>query len=127
MPDPVHPATADVGIDLGIATFAAFSDGTLHPPLNAYRRMPPRRKPVCNASWPGMVKYSQNWKKQQQRIAQLDIRIANCRHDFLHKLWTETSKNHAVIGVEDLQVRNMSRSARGTVEEPGSMSRRKPA
>ena len=65
------------------------------------------------------MKYSQNWKKQQHRIAQLDIRIANCRHDFLHKLSTETSKNHAVIVLEDLQVRNMSRSARGTVEEPG--------
>jgi putative transposase len=25
VPDPVHPATAEVGIDLGIATFAAFS------------------------------------------------------------------------------------------------------
>ena len=66
-----------------------------------------------------MVKYSQNWKKQQRRIAQLDIRIANCRHDFLHKLSTEISKNHAVICVEDLQVRNMSRSAKGTMEEPG--------
>ena len=65
-------------------------------------------------------KYSQNWKKQQRRIAQLDIRIANCRHDFLHQLSTETSKNHAVICIENLQVKNMSRSARGTVEEPGS-------
>src|SRR5262245_43383567 len=68
----------------------------------------------------GMVKYSQNWKKQQQRIARLDIRIANCRLDFLHKLSTNTSKNHAVICLEDLQVRNMSKSARGTVEEPGT-------
>jgi len=41
---PVHPAPgADVGIDLGIATFAAFSDGTLHPPLNAYRRVEAKR------------------------------------------------------------------------------------
>src|SRR5262249_2058110 len=39
VPDPVHPATAEVGIDLGIATFAAFSDGRLQPPLNAYRRV----------------------------------------------------------------------------------------
>ena len=66
-----------------------------------------------------MVKYSCNWKKQQRRIAQLDIRIAHCRHDFLHNSVHETSKNHAVIVLEDLQVRNMSRSAKGTVEEPG--------
>jgi putative transposase len=118
LPEPVHPASAEVGIDLGIATFAAFSDGTLHPPLNAYRRVA-AKKARMQRKLAGMVKYSQNWKQQQQRIAKLDSRIANCRHDFLHKLSTETSKNHAVIVLEDLQVRNMSRSARGTVEEPG--------
>jgi putative transposase len=117
---PVHPATADVGIDLGIATFAAFSDGTLQPPLNAYRRVE-AKKARMQQKLAGMVKYSQNWKKQQQRIAQLDIRIANCRRDFLHQLSTETSKNHAVIVLENLQVKNMSRSARGTMEEPGRM------
>jgi putative transposase len=118
VPDPVHPATAEVGIDLGIATFAAFSDGRLHPPLHAYRRVE-KKKARMQRKLAGMVKYSQNWKKQQQRIAKLDVRIANCRHDCLHKLSTETSKNHAVIVLEDVQVRNMSRSARGTVEEPG--------
>jgi putative transposase len=116
--DPVHPATAHIGIDLGIATFAAFSDGCLHPPLNAYRRVE-AKKARMQRKLAGMVKYSQNWKKQQRRIAQLDIRIANCRYDFLHKLSTETSNNHAVIVIEDLQVKHMSRSARGTVDEPG--------
>jgi putative transposase len=114
----VHPATAAVGIDLGIATFAAFSDGTLHPPLNAYRRVA-QKKARMQRRVAGMVKYSQNWKKQHRRIAQLDIRMANCRHDFLHQLSTQTSKNHAVIVLEDLQVQNMSRSAKGTVDEPG--------
>jgi len=116
--DPVHPATAEVGIDLGIATFAAFSDGALHPPINAYRRVA-KKKGRMQRRLAGMVKYSHNWKKQQRRIAQLDSRIANCRHDFLHQLSTATSKNHAVIVVEDLQVKHMSKSARGTVEEPG--------
>ncbi len=116
--DPVHPATAQVGIDLGIATFAAFSDGALHPPINAYRRVA-KKKARMQRRLARMVKYSCNWKKQRQRIAQLDIRIANCRHDFLHQLSTATSKNHAVIVVEDLQVKHMSKSARGTVEEPG--------
>lgn len=120
MDAPRHPVTADVGIDLGIATFAAFSDSTLHPPLNAYRRVE-QKKARMQRKLAGMVKYSQNWKKQQQRIARLDRRIANCRHDYLHKLSTETSQNHAVIVIEDLQVKNMSQSARGTREEPGRM------
>lgn len=115
---PVHPATAEVGIDLGIATFAAFSNGTLHLPLNAYRKAE-KKKARMQRRLAGMVKYSCNWKKQQRRIAKLDSRTAHCRHDFLHQLSTATSKNHAVIVVEDLQVKNMSKSARGTVEEPG--------
>jgi putative transposase len=118
LPAPRHPASAAVGIDLVIATFAAFSDGTLHPPRNAYQRIA-QKKARMQRKLAGMVKYSQNWKKQQQRIAKLDSRIANCRHDFLHKLSTEISKNHAVIVLEDLQVRQMSRSAKGTLEEPG--------
>lgn len=96
VPAPVHPSMAEVGIDLGIALFAATSAGELHPPLNAYRRVE-KKKARLQRRLAGMVKYSCNWKKQQRRIAQLDIRIANCRHDFLHQLSTQTSKNHAVI------------------------------
>ncbi len=113
--DPVHPATAHVGIDRGIATFAAFSDGVLHPPLHAYCRAE-KKKARMQRRLAGMVQYSCNWKKPQRRIATLDLRIAHCRHDFLHKLSTETSNNHAVIVSEDLQVKHMSRSAQGTVD-----------
>jgi putative transposase len=46
-------------------------------------------------------------------------RIFLCRHDFLHQHSTEISKNHAVIVIEDFQVRHMSQSATGTVDAPG--------
>lgn len=115
---PTHPAISAIGIDLGIATFAAFSDGTLHPPLHAYRKAA-QKKTRLQQRLAGKVKYSANWKKLQRCIARLDSRTAHCRQDFLHKLSTDTSKNHAVIVLEDLQVKNMSRSAKGTVEAPG--------
>ena len=66
------------------------------------------------------VKFSQNWQKCQAKIRRLHTTIARCRHDFLHNLSTTISKNHAVIVIEDLQVTNMSRSAQGTVDEPGT-------
>ncbi|MEK7992007.1 MAG: transposase [Thiotrichaceae bacterium] len=40
----------------------------------------------------------------------LHERIANARLDFLHKISTHISKNHAMIVVGDLKVRNMSKS-----------------
>ncbi len=63
--------------------------------------------------------FSQNWKKQKARINRLHTKIANCHHDFLHKHSTEISKNRAIIVVEALQVRHMSRLAKGIVDAPG--------
>jgi putative transposase len=57
--------------------------------------------------------------------ARIHARIANVRNDFLHKLSTAISKNHAIVCVEGLQVGNMSRSAAGTQEAPGSNVRAK--
>jgi putative transposase len=45
-------------------------------------------------------------------------RIANVRLDFLQKTATAISQNHAMEVMENLQV-SMSRSAAGTVEQPG--------
>ena len=42
------------------------------------------------------------------------------RRDILHKTTTTLSKNHAMIVIEDLKVVNMTQSAKGTVENPGT-------
>ena len=49
----------------------------------------------------------------------------NARRDSLHKASTTLSKNHAIVCIEDLKVRNMSRSAAGRVEQPGRNVRAK--
>ena len=115
---PVHPSTGAIGIDLGIATFAALSDGTLYPPLHAYRR---RQAQLAKAQQRAATKvqFSKHWQKCQAAIRRIHATMARCRKDFLHKLSTAISKNHAMIVVEDLQIGNMSRSARGTAEKPG--------
>lgn len=116
--EPVHPSSSWVGIDMGVATFAALSDGTVIRPLNALRTYEAKLA-RAQQDLARKVKFSQNWRKQKHKITQIHTKIAHCRHDFLHKHSTEISKNHAVIVVEALQVRNMSRSAKGTREEPG--------
>ncbi|WP_108919537.1 RNA-guided endonuclease InsQ/TnpB family protein [Escherichia coli] len=55
----------------------------------------------------------------------LHSRIANIRRDYLHKVTTTVSKNHAMIVIEDLKVSNMSKSAAGTVSQPGRNVRAK--
>ena len=55
----------------------------------------------------------------------IDVGIANARKDFLHKATTTISKSHALVCIEDLQVRNMSGSAKGNSEQPGKKVSRK--
>jgi len=70
-------------------------------------------------SSPHKVKFSSNWKKEKAKVQKVHTAIANARKDFLHKTTTAISQNHALVCIEDLQVRNMSKSSKGTVEQPG--------
>ena len=71
------------------------------------------------------VKFSSNWKKAKARVQKVHSQIANARRDFLHKASTAISQNHALVCVEDLQVKNMSSSCKGSIERPGRRVRQK--
>ena len=110
--------TAVVGVDMGIARFATFSDGSYIASLNSSKR-----KEAKLAKYQRRMahkqKFSHNWKKAKAKVQKIHAQIANARRDFLHKATTTISQNHAVVFVEDLQVRNMSKSAAGTADNHG--------
>jgi IS605 OrfB family transposase len=115
---PKHKSTTAIGVDMGIARFATYSDNTFVEPLNSFKSLQDKlakeqRKLVKK------TKFSANWKKQKQKISAIHSKIANCRKDFLHKESTKLSKNHALIVMEDLKIRNMSSSAKGDIDTPG--------
>jgi putative transposase len=56
---------------------------------------------------------------------QIHTRIANARKDFLHKTTTTISQNHALVCIEDLQLRNLSKSSKGNSEQHGKRVRQK--
>jgi putative transposase len=115
---PKHPATTAVGIDMGIVRFATLSNGDVVEPLNSFKRHE-RKLAREQRNLARKVKFSNNWYKQKQKITRLHQRIANVRADFLHKTSTAISKNHAVVVLEGLQIKNMSASAKGTKDLPG--------
>ena len=115
---PVPQATSAIGIDVGIARFATFSDGDFLAPLNSFKRHQVRLARY-QRRMSRKVKFSQNWKKEKTKVQKIHARIANCRQDFLHKASTAISQNHALVCVEDLQVSNMSKSARGDAVQTG--------
>ena len=114
----------EIGIDMGIVRFATLSNGEYFEPLNAFKTYKGKLAKL-QRQLKNKVKFSKNWLKLQAKIAKLHHKIANCRKDFLHKISTTISKNHAMIYVEDLQVSNMSKSAKGTVEAPGQNVKQK--
>ncbi|VWB39276.1 DNA-cytosine methyltransferase [Burkholderia lata] len=121
---PVPHATSVIGIDVGIARFATMSDGTFLTPLNSFRKHEARLR-RCQRAMSRKAKFSNNWKKAKARVQRIHARIGNARHDYLHKVTTTISKNHAMVCIEDLQVRNMSRSAAGSTDAPGRNVRAK--
>jgi putative transposase len=122
--DPGPRAQSIVGVDRGISKCGALSDGTfiasLHPSAGAARKLARLQRQMSRK-----IKFSSNWKKAKLAITRLHIRIANMRRDFLHKSSTWLSQNHACVVLEDLQVKNMSRSAKGTAQQPGRNVRAK--
>ncbi len=115
---PAHPADGMVGVDLGVVKFAALSTGETYAPVSSFRKYQ-KKLATEQRRLARKVEFSKNWTKQKARIQQLHVKIARIRNDFLHKTSTAISKNHAVIVIEDLGVKSMSRSARGTVNAPG--------
>jgi putative transposase len=113
-----------IGIDMGVVRFATLSDGTVYPSINIFKRYAADLRKAQQAM-SRKKKFSNNWKKARSRVQKLHVRIANARRDYLHKTSTTISNNHAMVVVEDLQVSSMSRSAAGSVEQPGRNVRAK--
>ncbi|MDY6957571.1 MAG: transposase [Halobacteriota archaeon] len=114
-----------VGIDMGVTRFVTTSqtdetgiDGSFVEPLNSFKKL---KNKLARAQrlLARKHKFSNNWKKQKQVVSNIHIKIADARNDFLQKLSTIMSKNHAVIVVEDLKIKSMSSSAKGDMEQPG--------
>ena len=119
-----QPPGGIVGLDMGIARFVTLSDGSHLDPLNSFKKHQQRLKRY-QRRMARKVKFSQNWKKAKAKVTQIHIDIANARKDYLHKASHAISKNHAIVCIEDLQVRNMSKSSKGNAETHGKQVKQK--
>ena len=122
--EPAPSILPAVGIDRGVAVFAAMSDGASIAPVNRGKKaLRALRKAQRNLS--RKKRGSSNRRKAARRVAKIQMRVANARKDFLHKQTSTIANKHGVVVVEALKVRNMVRSAQGTVADPGKMVRQK--
>jgi putative transposase len=126
IPEPVPaPGTGDVvGIDRGVAVSAALSTGELLrcPVLTARERGRLRR---LERKLARTKRGSNRRKRVRLAVARLRARETDRRKDWAEKAGTSIARRFDVIRVEDLQIRNMTQSAKGTRENPGRNVRQK--
>lgn len=121
--EPVHPSSSMTGVDMGVKRLYTLSDGSFKKPIDvSFFKDKIKRLQKRLAK---MVKFSNNWRKIKEKINRLHTQIANVRQDTLHKLSTALSKSHAMIVLENLQIKNMTKSAKGDKENPGKMVKQK--
>jgi putative transposase len=126
IPPPINgPGTGEVvGVDRGVAVSAALSTGErLSVPglreteatrlLRLQRRLA-RAKPGSNRR-----------ARVKTAIARIKARQTDRRKDWVEQTSTELARRYDLIRVEDLKIKNMVRSARGTIAAPGKNVRAK--
>lgn len=96
----------NVGIDLGIADFAIFSDGTKIENPRFFEKSEDKLAKLQRELSRKTIGGS-NWNKARIKVANLQKHISNQRQDFLHKLTTEIVKSFDTICIEDLDVKSM--------------------
>lgn len=111
-------STSAIGIDLGTNDVIATSDGKKsgNPRnLKRYQRRLKREQRRLARKRKG----SNRWNRQKARVARVYAKVSDTRADYQHKLTTAIIREHGVIAIEDLNVKGMTASAKGTAENPG--------
>ena len=127
-PQPLPKTGKIIGVDRGVYVLAATSEGE----LIRNGRFQQRRARITTRLQRELEALTKRDERKRcvnrddpkriaavRRLARAREREANCRLDALHKKALKLIRSADVIGLEKLDLRAMTRSARGTVEAPG--------
>jgi len=118
-PHPLPKTGRDVGIDMGCVTLVATSDGKFFENPRYLRKLQGKRAHHQRAQ-ARAKRGSKNWRKHGRLRANVDEKIARQRLDNHFRIARYLVRNYDRIAREDLRIENMTRSAKGTIEKPGT-------
>jgi putative transposase len=116
---PLPSTGRTAGIDVGVARFLVTSDGGIitNPRFldgaQATLKELQRRKERATRG-------SNNHKRIRRQLARECRRVRNQRHDFHHKTARTLVGAYDVISLEELRIGNLTSSAKGTIDAPGT-------
>ncbi len=112
-----------IGVDVGVSLVVADSEGNMVKPLALMRELNKLR--LRSKQLSRKKKSSKNRDKAKVKLTKINLKIANKRKDFLHKLSFQYAENQGIVVVEDLKIKNMTKAIKGTVEIPAKNAKAK--
>ena len=111
-----------LGVDMNVHQVAT-SDGHFY-------FLPDLKKKEARRKWyqrrmTRQIKGSSRRKDTKKKLAKVSRKIANIRKNWIHQTTKEIAGKCSTIVIEDLKVRNMTASAKGTIENPGKNVKQK--
>ena len=115
-----HEPTGEiVGLDMGVAHTATTSTGKFLDMQDLLSKGEAQRKRRLQRKLARQVKGSNRRNQTKLAIAKLSAKETDRRKDWIEKTTTDLVREYDLIVLEDLKIKNMTRSAKGTVENPG--------
>lgn len=108
-----------VGIDRGVAVPLMLSDGTsyaLPTSIDVLEKRHRRAQRIVARRKRG----SGRWHRAMKRSNAIKARQARIRKDWAHRATTDITRRFGVVVVERLRTKSMTRSAKGTLDAPGT-------
>jgi len=115
-----------IGIDAGVKKIMTLSNGAYFEPIDFSKI----DKKISRAQYilskkqhsrkkGNKTKKSKNYTKQAVKLSLAYKKKSDTKNDYLHKISTAIAKNHGFVAVENLRIDNMTKSAKGTIDNPG--------
>lgn len=107
--EPLPEVDAEVGVDLGLTTFAVLSNGKIIDSPKFFRRAE-RQLRKSQQTLSRKEKGSSNRAKARIKVARAHAKVRGARLDFAHKQSTTLIRENQAVYVEDLCVKGLART-----------------
>jgi putative transposase len=118
------PSSEEIGIDVGLTSYAVLSDGTeIENPRwlrKAHQSLRRKQRQLARCK-----RRSNRRRKAARAVAISHAKVFQQRNDFQHKLSRKLINRYGLIAMESLNIRNITSSTEGTKEKPGKNVRQK--
>lgn len=123
-PVPLTPSSSVLGVDRGVAVALALSNGCMVNMQHSQEQRLRKRQQRIKALQRRLARQKRGSKRRERTkriIGRMNRKVLQSREDFCHKAsHTLANAPFEVISFEKLMLKNMTASAKGTLEDPGT-------